>query len=144
MYILTNIVDVLFPTKNGDYSEYNADYEEYLEMNNRGAEKYNSDDVWEFLSELCSQYFKDDVINISHEADFKNRKVRVTGHVGRWDGVHEIVPKVFDNIKDCIEEISGGRYYHTFTLKQTGRWTFRYTESHHDSSSTLLVLKVLH
>lgn len=89
------------------------------------------DDVIDFLSSL------------NYAENYAGVGCAVTGCVGRWDGVHEIVPKHYDEIKDCFNALIFPRYEHRFVLKRTGRWTYRFTEWTHDDPTGRTKLRIV-
>lgn len=101
----------------------------------KGLRRYRLSD------EMEDEAIEDEVEEMGLDRDV-NAGCIVTGHVGRWDGVHEIVPRRFGSATDCFRFLVGAWYDGIYVLERTGRWTFRFTAASHDDPTGRTRLKI--
>ena len=102
----------------------------------KGLRRYRLSD------EMEDEAIEDEVEEMGLDRDI-NAECVVTGRVGRWDGVHEIVPRHFESAADCFRFLVGAWYESGYVLERTGRWTFRFTASSHDDPTGRTRLKIV-
>ena len=134
-WIMSNNIDTICP-----HDKIEEEYED-----NTGEKPESFSQAYGYLMTLLDSDTSMAYGSICHDESIANRKVTVTGVVGRWDGTHEIVPATFDTIKEAIDAVVyNDSYEKTYTLRRLNRWEFDYVESHHDSNATHFKLVVEH
>lgn len=117
-----------------DSTEFRT-YEEYVENcedNNVEPQGENSRDFIEWL-EWMSQLDTEDFF--SNLAYCKLGECMILGTLGLWDGDHDIVPVLCDNVKEAIERICDGMRG-GFHLRVTQKDGYLLVEqSHHDGTN---------
>lgn len=87
------------------YCEGGRTYEDYLEnceINGFTPCGEDSEDYWDWIREEIESDYEELFDNLKY-AKINNNPCFVSGSVGRWDGRHTIVGKIFDNLSDAIK-----------------------------------------
>ena len=85
--------------------EYES-YEEFCEGNGYEPQGKDSSDFFQWCGEEAEEQFNNDMDEIRHCKEY-NVPCIITGHLGLWDGSHEIVPVRMDTIYDAINKCYG-------------------------------------
>lgn len=86
------------------------DYDDYLdwcEANKQEPASENSNEYLEWMYEEMLLNYESDLDNIKSCKQY-NIPVVITGKLGLWDGTHEIMPVVCDNVHDAISKCVDG------------------------------------
>ena len=80
--------------------EYES-YEDFCEINGMEPQGEDSTDFYEWCGEEAEEQYNCDMDEIRSCKEY-NVPCVITGHLGLWDGKHEIVPVRMDTIHDAI------------------------------------------
>lgn len=129
-----------YPTYTLMDSTYSYSYEEYkdymVEMDEEVHED-NSTEFWNWVNRMIDCEYEDLFANLKYSG-INDTPCVILGHVGLWDGRHEIVPIVFDNITDAIHKAFGSCDYHKIIVENGIINVYSY---HHDGCNTFEIRK---
>lgn len=83
-----------------DYPKY-SEYVEYCEGNDVEPSIENSNDYWEYVTDMQIMYWNDMCDQLPEIP------VIVTGTLGLWNGRHTIIPEKFDTILEAVKKCTG-------------------------------------
>ena len=116
--------------------EYES-YEEFCECNDLEPQDENSDDYMDWCYEEAEEQYNCDMDEIRTCKRY-NVPCIITGHLGLWDGSHEIVPvkadSVYDAIIKCYERNTPSNLKVNF---EDGKIVVYY--SHHDGTNIFTI-----
>ena len=85
-----------------DYIEY----KEYCEENNCEPQAEDSQDYWDYVTEVRSMEYNDFISNMENSTQ-SNKPCLLTGSCGLWNGKHEIIPHKFSDALSAIKKAYG-------------------------------------
>lgn len=91
------------------------DYVEECELNEIEPKDEGSDAYYEWLADTMRMYLDDLFLNLSF---VKTNKIVIEGSLGRWNGNHDIVPVVVDDIEEAIRKCCNSADYARIVLEE--------------------------
>ena len=85
-----------------DYIEY----KEYCEENNCEPQAEDSQDYWDYVTEVRSMEYNDFISNMENSTQ-SNKPCLLTGSCGLWNGSHDIIPHKFGDVLSAIKKAYG-------------------------------------
>ena len=85
-----------------DYMEY----KEYCEANECEPQGEDSQDYWDYVSEIRTMEYDDFILNMENSAQAQ-QSCLLTGSCGLWDGTHEIMPYTFGDALSAVKKAYG-------------------------------------
>ncbi len=116
--------------------EYDS-YEEFCEINDIEPQGEDSDDFYDWCEEEAEEQYNNDMDEIRTCKQY-NVPCIITGHLGLWDGSHEIQPVKMDSIYDAIIRCYGRDTLSNLKVNfEDGKIVVYY--SHHDGTNVFTI-----
>lgn len=114
------------------------DYEEFCEIND--ITPGDDDDFEEWKREEADRTWDDDMDNL--EYIMANDRFLITGHVGAWDGRHEIRPMKATGLLNAIKRCRSNDYLDIEVKLNTETGIVEYYGHHHDGTNCFEICKL--
>jgi hypothetical protein len=120
-------------------AEYSySDYLDFCNANGFTPAEEGSDDYWEYVGEMRSMEFNDEMDNIKFSKE-NDAPVIVTGTLGLWNGDRDIYPVVVDNLHDAVEKCIGSSDDAEVVFEDGVIYVYGY---HHDGTNRFTIEKL--
>lgn len=114
-----------------------ADYEEFCEGNDYEPQDEDSEDFMDWQYDEAEANYESDMDNIRSCKQY-NVPCIITGHLGLWDGSHEIIPIKMDSVYDAILRCYGQDSMSNLKVNyEDGKIVVYY--SHHDGTNVFTI-----